>query len=59
MESFLELHFSQGTIFKFRNDYGQSLEEAKEIFKFISKLKELNPNKSLGRIPFKAVTTDH
>lgn len=57
--SFAALHFSPGTIFKFRNTYGFSREQAFEIFKFIMRLRQENKHVRFGFIPFKAVTKDH
>lgn len=56
---FIELHFSQGTIFKFRNNYGQSYDDAIVIFEFLKKLKSAHEHVRFGNMPFKAVTVDH
>ena len=56
---FKELHFSQGTIFKFRNNFGQELHHAQVLFLFITELKEKNSHVRFSNLPFKSVTTDH
>ena len=56
---FKELHFSQGTIFKFRNNYGHSYEEALVIFDFLKDLKIVHEHVRFGNMPFKALTADH
>jgi hypothetical protein len=56
---FLKINFSAGTLFKFRNDYGSSLEDSKRIIDFIIELKESNPNTSIGVVPIKAQLTNH
>ncbi|RLI51913.1 hypothetical protein DRO61_01140 [Candidatus Bathyarchaeota archaeon] len=59
MTSFIELHFSQGTVFRFRNNYGQGYEDALKIFEFIERLKNANKHVKITEVPFKAVTTNH
>lgn len=56
---FIDLHFSQGTIFRFRNNYGQEYEDALVLFDFIRRLKEKHRHVQFTNIPFKAVTKDH
>jgi hypothetical protein len=56
---FIELHFSQGTIFKFRNNYGQSYDDAIVIFEFLKTLKSAHEHVRFGNMPFKVVTVDH
>jgi len=57
-ELFLALHFSKGTIFKFRNDYGSEFDEVKEIIDFLYEFKEKN-TAGLQGFPVKAVLYDH
>jgi len=56
---FVNLHFSQGTIFKFRNNYGHTYEHAVKLFDLIVELKTKYPHINFNRVPFKAITTDH
>lgn len=56
---FKNLHFSQGTIFRFRNNYGQDFESAQNIFDFMNELKLLHPHVRFTNVPFKAITVDH
>ena len=56
---FIKLHFSPGTIFRFRNNYGQTYDDALVIFEFIMELKEKHPHVKFTNMPFKTVTTDH
>lgn len=56
---FIRLNFSQGTIFKFRNNFGQTFEEVEKILKFASELKANHEHVNFNHIPIKAVTTDH
>ena len=56
---FIELHFSKGTIFKFRNNYGHTIEDASVLFTFIEELKAAHSHVRFSNIPFKAVTLDH
>ena len=52
---FCELHFSRGTEFKWRNDVGQTKEDAQLIVKFLRKLKTHTYSK-IGMVPFKTKT---
>lgn len=54
---FLKLHFAPGTIFKWQNDYGSSIEDSDVILKFMLRLQEITHSK-LGKIPFKAAIYD-
>jgi len=56
---FIKLNFSQGTVFKFRNTYGQTKNKAFELFDFIDRLKAAHSHIRITEMPFKAVTTDH
>lgn len=56
---FINLHYSQGTIFKFRNNYGHSFFSAIILFQFIADLKEVHEHVKFGPLPFKAITGDH
>lgn len=59
MDLFINLKFSPGTLFRFRNNYGQTYESALELFDFVDKLKAANNHVRITEMPFKAVTTDH
>lgn len=59
MELFLKLKFSPGTIFKFQNNIGSDIDDARLMFKFIEDLKERNNNVRFGSIPIKCVSSDH
>ena len=50
---FIDLHFSPGTIFRFRNNYGQEYEDALVLFDFIRRLKEKHGHVKFTNIPFK------
>lgn len=56
---FTKLDYSPGTIFRFRNNYGQDYEDAIVIFELIQKMKKYNTGVRFSNVPFKAVTTDH
>ena len=56
---FQELHFSQGTRFRFRNNFGQELHHAQVLFIFAKSLKDKHPHVHFNHIPFRAVQTDH
>ena len=56
MELFLKLKFSPGTIFKFQNNIGSDIDDARLMFKFIEDLKERNNNVRFGSIPIKCVS---
>lgn len=56
---FSKLKYSPGTIFRFRNNYGQEYDDAIVIFELIQKMKESNNGVRFSNIPFKAVTADH
>ena len=56
---FKDLHFSQGTRFKFRNNFGQELHHAQVIINFAKELKDKHPHVHFNHIPFRAVTKDH
>jgi len=58
-EMFLKINFSQGTIFKFKNDLGSSVRKARVMFDLIEDLKEINPSVRFGDIPIKCVLLDH
>jgi len=58
-ELFLELHFSRGTIFRFKNDYGSEFKEAKEIIDFMYELKQKNDTIAITGFPIKTVLYDH
>lgn len=58
-QKFKELDFSQGTHFRFRNNYGHDFLAAQSIIQYIASLKEFHPNVNFGNIPFKAVFEDH
>jgi hypothetical protein len=56
---FKELHFSQGTIFKFRNNYGHEFEDVLVLFDFIDELKAAHDHVKFTNLPIKAITLDH
>lgn len=56
---FIELDYSPGTIFRFRNTYGSSFEEAQVIFDFLEELRENHNRVRFGNMPIRAVTSDH
>lgn len=56
---FINLKFSQGTVFRFRNNYGQTYEDAMVIFEFIGQLKKSTHRVRITEVPFKAVSVDH
>lgn len=56
---FVELRFSSGTIFKFRNNYGQTIDDAQTLFEFVEELNTAHPHVRFTNIPFKTVTKDH
>jgi len=56
---FLELDFSPGTVFKFQNNIGSTFSEVKEMYDFIERLKEKNPDVYIGAIPVRAMSCDH
>ena len=56
---FKELHFSTGTYFKFRNNYGQEFEDVLVLFEFIGELKEAHPHVKFTNLPIRAITSDH
>ena len=56
---FKELHFSQGTIFKFRNNYGHEFEDMLVLYDFIDELKAAHDHVKFTNLPVKAVTLDH
>ena len=56
---FQELNFSQGTRFKFKNNFGQSFDKAEKLIFFIKELKEKHSHVRFNNIPFKAVQYDH
>jgi hypothetical protein len=58
-ERFANLHFSPGTYFRFRNDYGSEFEEVKEIIDLMLLIKEKNPGVGLQGFPIKAVLYNH
>jgi hypothetical protein len=58
-QMFIKLHFSQGTIFKFRNNYGQEFEDVLVLFEFIDELKAAHSHVKFTNLPIKAVTLDH
>ena len=59
MALFVNLNFSSGTVFRFRNNYGQRYEDALELFKFIRRMKTAHGHIRITEIPFKTTTTDH
>ena len=56
---FIALDFSQGTNFKFRNNYGQDFESVQELFGFMRELKDAHSHVKFAHLPVRAVTTDH
>lgn len=56
---FIKLHYSPGTMFKFRNTFGSSYEDAKIIMDFLKELKENHKQVRFGNMPFRAITKDH
>lgn len=58
-KNFLELKFSQGTIFKFQNNYGSEFEDFINLCDFIKDLKEIAPQVRISAIPFRTILTDH
>lgn len=56
---FIKLHYSPGTIFKFRNTYGSSYEDAIVIFDFLAELRAAHNHVKFGNMPIKAITSDH
>lgn len=57
-EKFLELHFSTGTKFKWKNDYSSNYPEVLNIISFIKELR-IKTKSDLGFIPIKAITIEH
>lgn len=53
---FLELDFSTGTIFRWRNDFGHGVNEARQIAEFFAELKTITAS-DLGFVPIKAFST--
>jgi len=56
---FIKLKFSPGTLFRFRNTYGQSYKDAEDLFDFIDRLKAAHNQVRITEMPFKAVTVNH
>ena len=57
-QKFLALHFSVGTKFRWRNDYGSTYEQALDILSFL-KILRTQTKSDLGAIPFKAQLIPH
>ncbi len=57
-QKFLELHFSPGTKFKWRNNYGSNVAASRVIVNFLLKLRE-HTSSNLGFIPIKGITLNH
>jgi len=57
-ELFLDLNFTRGTLFKFKNDIGSEFEEVKEIIDFMVEFREKKQVKTQG-FPVKAVLYEH
>lgn len=57
-QNFLTLHFSNGTVFKWCNDYGSTYEQALDILSFLKQLRERTTS-DLGFMPFKAQLISH
>lgn len=58
-KSFLEINFSVNTQFRFRNNYGSTFEEVKEIVDFLKKLKDKNPSIAISPFPVKSILFNH
>lgn len=56
---FISLDWSPGTVFNFRNNYGQSINHAAYVFEFISEAKKISKGVRFTNVPFMAVTLDH
>ena len=56
-KKFLDLNFSRGTEFKWRNDYGSNSCAAQEICEFLNELQGKTTSKLLS-VPIKAVEND-
>lgn len=54
-----KLHFSPGTFFRFKNNYGHSYEDALAIFAFLKRFKAAVGRVRITEMPFRAITTDH
>ena len=57
-QKFLSLHFSRGTKFRWKNDYGQDVAAAQDILNFLVELRQVTSS-DLGFVPFKAQTIQH
>lgn len=58
-EVFMKLEFTQGTFFKFKNNLGDTIEDAMEVVDFLSELQEHAPTTFVGSVNFAPVTTNH
>jgi hypothetical protein len=56
---FKKLKFLNGTLFKFKNDYGSDFEQVKIILDAMYELKQLQPSIKLTGFPVKAILYDH
>ena len=57
-QKFLELNFSTGTVFKWKNDYSSEFNKTKDIIDFLLKLKQVTKSQ-IGFIPIKAILLEH
>lgn len=58
-EKFINLNYSRGTIFKFKNDYGSTYKNVVDIINLMMELKEKNPSISLRGFPVKGIINNH
>jgi hypothetical protein len=59
LEKFLALHFSKYVDHQFCNDYGDSIQHAKQIIDFMRELKNKNPRVRFRPVVFKTVIYQH